>query len=228
MKFVPRLTAPEKGNPYYNRTQSGGYAVGIIEGNPKDPGADVLANCVGYAAGRFNEIIGKGCFVYWGYAPDADKWIEAAHNQGLHTGREPKLGAVIVWGGRGKHVGIVEKINPDGSIITSESGYGSKNKFWTTTRKPGGNWGAGSNYTFLGFVYNPATEEPGAPLLQIGDRGDAVTEMQKALVRAGVLRSNEVDGIFGRITRGAVLEFQLENKLALDGICGAETWAALS
>ena len=228
MKYVPRLTAPEKGNPYYNSIAAGGYAVGIIDGNPKDAGCNVLANCVGYAAGRFNEIIGKGCFVYWGYAPDADKWIEAAHNQGLNTGKEPKLGAVIVWGGRGKHVGIVEQINPDGSIVTSESGYGCKVKFWTTTRQPGGNWSAGSNYTFLGFVYNPATEGPAAPLLKIGDRGDAVTEMQKALVREGVLRSGEVDGVFGRITRGAVLEFQLEQKLTLDGVCGPETWKALS
>lgn len=229
MKFTPRLTAPESGNKYYNTPDAGGYAVGIIKGSPTDPGCNVLSNCVGYAAGRFNEIIGKGEFVYFGWAPDAHLWIDAAHNQGLHTGKEPKLGAVIVWGGCGKHVGIVEKINPDGSIVTSESGWGCKNKFWTTTRAPGGNWGAGSSYKFLGFVYNPATEtETPPPLLQYGDRGDAVTEMQKALVREGVLRSGEVDGVFGRITRGAVLEFQLENKLTIDGICGAETWGALS
>ena len=42
-------------------------------------------------------------------------------------------------------------------IVTSESGYGSKTPFWTKRRKKGtGNWGAGSGYTFLGFIYNPA------------------------------------------------------------------------
>ena len=56
--FKPRMTKPESGNPYYNTLAAGGYS-GCIKGSPTDKGCNVLANCVGYAAGRFNEIIGK-------------------------------------------------------------------------------------------------------------------------------------------------------------------------
>lgn len=143
----PRLTRPEAGNPYYCR---GKYAVGIIPGSPEDPGCDVLANCVGYAAGRFNEIIGRGCFVYWQYAPNPDKWIPQAKEYGLRTGCEPELGAVAVWW---HHVAIVEEIHADGSITTSESGYGCANPFWTSKRsRSGGSWGGEG---FIGFIYQP-------------------------------------------------------------------------
>ena len=145
--FKPRLTRPEAGNPYYCR---GKYAVGIIPGSPLDAGCDVLANCVGYAAGRFNEIIGQNCFVHFRYAPDPDQWIVLAQAEGLRTGSEPQLGAVAVWR---HHVAIVEEIHADGSITTSESGYGCANPFWTSKRsKNGGSWGGEG---FLGFIYQP-------------------------------------------------------------------------
>lgn len=150
-EFVPRLSRPEAGNPYYCRDK---YAVGIIPGNPTDAGCDVLANCVGYAAGRFNEIIGRGGFICWQYAPNPDQWIAAAKEYGLRTGSEPELGAVAVWP---HHVAIVEQINDDGSIITSESGYGCANPFWTSKRsRSGGSWGGEG---FLGFIYQPEEEK---------------------------------------------------------------------
>lgn len=145
--FKPRLTRPEAGNPYYCR---GKFAIGIIPGKPTDAGCDVLANCVGYAAGRFNEIIGAGQFVYWQWAPNPDQWIAAAKEYGLRIGSEPQLGAVAVWR---HHVAIVEEINDDGSITTSESGYGCANPFWTSKRsRDGGSWGGDG---FLGFIYQP-------------------------------------------------------------------------
>lgn len=220
--MTPRLTKPEKGNPYYNTPDAGGYAVGIIKGKPTDAGCNVLCNCVGYAAGRYNEIIGKGRFLYWAYAPDADKWITAAKQQGLQTGSQPRVGAVIVWGGGGKHVEIVEKVNADGSIITSGSGWNSFD-FRVTHRYPANNWGGGTNYTFLGFVYQPET----TPLIKRGDTGDNVREMQTALYKLGYLRKNEIDGDFGTITFGALLAMQFDSKLTVDGICGNETRAKL-
>ena len=145
--FKPRLTRPEAGNPYYCR---GKYAVGIIPGSPLDAGCDVLANCVGYAAGRFNEIIGQNCFVHFRYAPDPDQWIARAQAEGLQSGTEPQLGAVAVWR---HHVAIVEEIHADGSITTSESGYGCASPFWISTRsRSGGSWGGEG---FLGFIYQP-------------------------------------------------------------------------
>lgn len=159
--FKPRLTKPESGNKYYNTPASGGYAVGAIKGNPMQAGTDILANCVGYAAGRFNEIIGAGSWKYLTYPPDAENFVDVAKAQGLSTGTEPQLGAIIVWA-KGKtwtardgagHVAVVEKINADGSITTSESGYGCANPFWTSKRsRSGGSWGGEG---FLGFIYQP-------------------------------------------------------------------------
>lgn len=154
--FTPRLTKPERGNPYYNRPQSGGYAIGIIPGSPQDAGCDVLANCVGYAAGRFNEIIGAGRYVYFQYAPNPSDWIATAKQYGLKTGDNPELGAVLVFH---RHVCIVEEINSDGSIVTSESGHGCTSPFWTTIRNnKDGNWNGGADFQYIGFIYQPKGE----------------------------------------------------------------------
>ena len=159
--FKPRTTKPEAGNPYYNTKANGGYS-NAIKGKPTDKGCDVLANCVGYAYGRFNEIGGWGKCKYLSPV-NAEKFIQYAG--GLEIGQTPKLGACMVWqkgatlsGSDGAgHVAIVEKIISDTEVVTSESGYNSK-AFWTQTRKKGsdGRWGSGSSYKFLGFIYNPA------------------------------------------------------------------------
>lgn len=166
--FKPRLTMPEKGNPYYNRKQNGGYSDAIQPNGSNGcvEGLNVLPNCVGYGFGRFNEIAGQGKMIY--LAPvNAELFIDYKdyRTKGLQVGLTPKLGACMVWqagatkdgkDGAG-HVAIVEQINPDGSIVTSESGWNDKRIFWTRTRYYGdGNWGQGSNYKFLGFIYNPS------------------------------------------------------------------------
>lgn len=234
--FKPRLTRPESGNKYYNTPDAGGYAVGAIKGNPLLAGCNVLANCVGYAAGRFNEIIGAACWKYLTYPPDAENFADVAVQQGLKIGTDPQLGAIIVWA-KGKtwtaadgcgHVAVVEQINSDGSIITSESGYGCANPFWTTHReKGGGNWGAGSEYKFIGFVYQPGTPAP-TKLIKKGDKGEEVELMQARLTGKGYLPKGQIDGDFGRFTLGALLAFQFENGLDVDGICGPATKAALT
>ena len=171
MAFTPRLTIPEKGNPYYNRKDSGGYS-DAIKGKPTQTGLDVLSNCVGYAYGRFNEIVGdKGCFYLC--PVNAELFIDYMNQgkkKGLTTGLNPKLGAIAVWqagstkqGSDGAgHVAVVEQILSNGTIVTSESGYGSSNPFWTKKRtNSNGRWGQNTNYKFLGFIYNPAvTDEP--------------------------------------------------------------------
>lgn len=165
MAFKPRLTKPESGNPYYNTKGNGGYSP-CIKGKPTDRGCDVLSNCVGYAVGRFNEIGNYGSCKY-ARSTNAENFVEACKAQGLTIGNTPKLGAIIVWmkgatldGSDGAgHVAIVEQINADGSIVTSESGWNSS-AFWTKTRtNANGRWGAGSGYTFRGFIYNPAVKE---------------------------------------------------------------------
>ena len=172
MSFTPRFTIPEQGNPYYNTKNNGGYS-DAIKGSPVEKGLNVLRNCVGYAYGRFNEIVGAGYMKY--LAPvNAEQFIDAMNykTKGVTSGMTPKLGSVMVWqagstksGSDGAgHVAIVEQINADGSVITSESGYNAKSAFWTQTRNnSNGRWGQPSNYKFLGFIYNPAVEDTPIP-----------------------------------------------------------------
>lgn len=176
--FTPRTTKPGAGNKYYITKAKGGYS-DAIQGKPTDPDCNVLANCVGYAYGRFNEIGGYGyCKYLW--PTNAENFIQ--HADGLEVGMTPKLGACMVWrkgatlsGSDGAgHVAIVEKIISSTKIVTSESGYNASKPFWTQTRTKGnGNWGAGSAYTFLGFIYNPA------PCCNVEDTAPKLTENGK-------------------------------------------------
>jgi hypothetical protein len=124
--------------------------------NEKYPG-DTLPNCTAYAWGRFYEILGSRPTLSTGNAED---WYGNS-NDGYKRGNTPALGAIICWEGAGEgagHVAVVEQINDDGSIITSESGWNSDSYWWTTTRNnKNGNWGANSSYVFQGFIYCPVT-----------------------------------------------------------------------
>ena len=235
--FTPRLTKPAAGNKYYITKAKGGYSTAIV-GNPMDRECNVLSNCVGYAFGRFNEIIGDTKMTHL-QPVNAENFVSVAHAQGLTIGDEPKLGSVMCWqkgatlsstDGAG-HVAVVEQINSDGSIVTSESGYNAKKPFWLTTRKKGadGNWGAKSEYKFLGFIYLPDDVNTSitSRVLKKGMQGDDVRLMQTKLANRGYLRKNEIDGDFGTITLGGLLAFQFENDLEVDGCCGPKTQAAL-
>lgn len=156
--FIPRMTKPEKGNPYYNTKANGGYS-GAIKGKPEDADCDVLSNCVGYAYGRFNEIGQWGSCKYL-VPTNAELFIK--YKGDLEVGQTPKLGACMVWqkgtqsGSDGAgHVAIVEKILSDTEVVTSESAWEGYD-FQIANRKKGedGNWGQA--YPFLGFIYNPA------------------------------------------------------------------------
>ena len=162
MAFKMRTTKPGAGNKYYIRKASGGYS-NAIKGSPTDSECDVLANCVGYAYGRFNEI---GEYGYCKYLAPVNAEDFMDYKGSCQTGMTPKVGAVMVWEGKGSlagHVAIVERVDSDSQVFTSESGYGSS-AFWNQTRKKGsGNWGSGSNYVFKGFIYNPAVKDEPKP-----------------------------------------------------------------
>ncbi len=57
-------------------------------------------------------------------------------------------------------------------------------------------------------------------LLKIGSKGTEVVELQSLL---GI----KADGLFGKNTEAAVIEFQQRNDLQPDGIVGSATWGAL-
>ncbi len=66
---------------------------------------------------------------------------------------------------------------------------------------------------------------PAPTLLRLGDRGDAVRELQAWLTRCGCTVT--LDGVFGEETVAGVREFQARRGLRVDGICGSDTWGAL-
>ena len=168
--FTVRTAKPGAGNKCYIRQATGGWN-SCIQGSPTDSQCNVLANCVGYANGRFNEIYneitGNRSNKYNTLNCNAENFIERARNAGLEVGQTPRAGAIMCWqkgttlsGSDGAgHVAVVERVNSDGSVYTSESGYGSS-AFWNQTRyNNNGRWGIGSGYTFRGFIYNPAVKE---------------------------------------------------------------------
>ena len=164
-----RTSKPSAGNKFYITKSKGGYST-CIQGKPTDSKCNVLANCVGYACGRFNEIIGS--MKYPSLNCNAENFIERAKNTyGLEISDVPTLGGIMVWqkgstlsGNDGAgHVAIVEKIIDSNTIYTSESGYGSS-AFWNSTRKnTNGRWGLGSGYVFRGCIVNPAIGKITAP-----------------------------------------------------------------
>lgn len=158
-----RTTKPSN-NKFYIRKANGGYST-CIKGKPNDPKANVLSNCVGYACGRFNEIIGK--MKYPELNCNAENFIERAKSIGLKISNKPVLGGIMVWqkgslsGNDGVgHVAVVERIDNDNQIYTSESSYGGRAFYNVIRKNSNGRWGAGSAYKFRGCIINPAIEEP--------------------------------------------------------------------
>ena len=149
-KYTARLTAPSTTDKNYIHTSAGGYNYCI-----HISGGSVLPNCVGYAWGRWRELLGK--FHNLSRA-NAESWY--GKNDGYKRGQTPKLGAVICWrkgivgveeDGAG-HVAIVEKIYDDGTVLTSNSAWlGSR--FYTKEIKPP--YSLGGSYVFQGFIYLP-------------------------------------------------------------------------
>lgn len=152
-----RTNRPTSGNKYFITKSAGGYSTCIV-GKPTDSQCNVLANCVGYACGAFNEELGLGYEKYH-LNCNAENFIERAIASGLSVVSKPVVGSILCWEGVGSlagHVAIVIEVINDNCIKTAESGYGSSNPFWISTRyNNNGRWGLNSNYRPRGFIVNP-------------------------------------------------------------------------
>ena len=150
--FSPRLTAPSTADKHWIHTSKGGLNECILIG-----GNSVLPNCVGYAWGRFYEIIGEvpklsKCNAEMWYGNTAD---------GYERSQTPVLGAIACWSkgavgneadGAG-HVAVVERIEPNGDIVTSNSAYGGS-RFYTKTYEKRNGYNSGA-LKFQGFILPP-------------------------------------------------------------------------
>lgn len=120
-------------------------------------GGSVLPNCVGYAWGRFYEILGEKPKLA---NLNAEDWYGNTAD-GYKRSATPKLGAVACWR-KGKvwngadgcgHVAIVEEIKPNGDIVCSNSAYGGTRFYMQTYSKSAG-YNSGS-LVFQGFILPP-------------------------------------------------------------------------
>lgn len=179
MSFAIRTTKPSN-NKFYMTTDKGGYSQ-CVKGSPMDPNANVLSNCVGYACGRFNEVIGE--MKYPRLYCNAEKFIEAAKEYGLEISTKPVKGSILVMqkgatlsGNDGAgHVIFVEEVYDDNHIYTSESAYGGTAFYNCHRYNTNGRWGMGSGYSFRGFIVNPyvkVEEKKEDPVIsyKLGDR----------------------------------------------------------
>lgn len=187
-KYKSRLKAPLSTNKNYIHVTKGGKNKCILI-----EGKSVLPNCVGYAWGRFMEVLGRQPKLS---LANAENWY-VNRKDGYERGKTPRLGAVMCWrkgrvgdpsDGAG-HVAIVEKIYDDGSILISESGY-RKFRFRTSVIPPTYEL---DGYKFQGFIYNPkvpyvkptikSTEEVAREVVR-GMWGNGLTRKQR-LTEAG-------------------------------------------
>ena len=76
-----------------------------------------FGNCTYYAFDRRQQL-GRSVGSYWG---NANNWASSARNAGLVVDHRPEVGAVFqTSAGYYGHVGIVERVNNDGSFYVSE------------------------------------------------------------------------------------------------------------
>lgn len=194
--YLARLEAPKdtlSTGLYYKSSKNNGINSAVIRDDftkrseIKCPvNFDVLPNCVGYAHGRFLEISEAKKTSDFCVTMPVQIWNRARSGgynyfgETLKTGKEPQVGAVIVWkknkgDGTQGHVAIVEKIderdkNGKATKITiSESHYLTDDEpvvdygSWfdtyqiTKTDSISDPWPRFSNSwgTFLGFIYHP-------------------------------------------------------------------------
>lgn len=137
------------------------------------------------------------------------------------------------------HVGIITEILADGRIVVTEGNKGDLPADCTKVEDriimPGYSFVIG--YVRLKFddeKYVETTVKKGNTCmvelrtLRKGDTGTNVRSMQELLLAKGYsVGTCGADGDIGPDTEKAVKNFQTDNKLEVDGICGKNTWTEL-
>lgn len=167
--FTPRLSefSPTRmrnpNNPYWYSNMNLYYSNGFG-----------LPNCTCYAYGRWIEIMG-------GTVPTSDlgsgngkDWFPNTNSNGIYPkisasdpNCQPRLGAIMCFAGgrRGLgHVAVVEQIDADGTVWTSNSAYQNQSLyFYLRHGKRSNNYGHYDGYVpyrFQGFIYLPDEYSP--------------------------------------------------------------------
>lgn len=197
-------------------------------------GMDGVAWCAQFTWWIFREAGLSSLVPKTAYTPTLANWFKQRGQWGIH----PRQGALVLFDfpndgvNRISHVGIVEAVNPDGSIVTIEGNTASGTS--GSQRDGGGVWRRTRKTGIVGYGYPayPATPAPSSStVLRRGDSGAVVGKLQSTLKawypKTEPFKSLKVDNSFGPATEAAVKAFQKRAGLTVDGVAGKLTLAAL-
>lgn len=154
--------------------------------------------------------------------------------------KTPEAGAIVFFDWRGDgiadHVGIVEKVEP-GKVISIEgnTSYSDNSNGGQVMRRS-----RSLSRGILGFAHpdyddKPATSDPnvrswsGRHLMLTSpmQRGEDIREWQERMIELGYnLGRGGADGWFGEKSHAALLQFQKDKGLEVDGVIGPISWEA--
>ena len=152
--------------------------------------------------------------------------------EGKYHKDNPQVGDIVFFKFPGSsrwtnHVGLVIEVNGN-TLTTIEGNTSSDNK---GSQNNGGMVAIRTrkiNSSVVGFGRVSDDKNNSAknmPTLRLGSRGASVKTLQSILNEHGAHLT--VDGIFGNLTKLAVISFQGLNDLQKDGIVGRKTWEKL-
>lgn len=202
-------------------------------------GFDSAAWCdmfLGWCAAQAGLLAVVGDFAYTPYHAD---WFRDAGR----WGSKPRVGAIVFFDWAGSHniaaidhVGIVEAVRADGSVVTIEgntsnqvarrvrrsgiAGYGYPKYPAAATRptpRPPASSPAKPARTAPPFPGRNLTQPPVM-------RGNDVLAWQRQMRKRGW--KLEADGAYGPASEAACRRFQSDKRLRVDGVVGPKTWAA--
>ena len=201
--FVKRTSKPGTKNKSYICTDNGGWNT-CVHGNPQDKYLTALANCVGYASGRANEVANEinkttGC-KYKRLNCNAEGFLKRAKEYGWTVSMTPRAGSIMCWEGLGSlagHVAFVESVlDATNKVYTSESSWGGKAFFNSIRTNDNARWGMSKNYRFSGFLYVPeVVVEQITPVVARNTLVDQLKLNKDMNVRLGIETSSESIGI---------------------------------
>lgn len=202
--------------------------------------------CCAFVNWVFNEC-GASDLFYGGQKTAYCPTVESYYRKQGRWFKSGNVGDLVLFDFSGKgiagHIGIVEKVNADGTYTTIEGNTSTSNqanggcvmrrtRSISTIRgfaRP--NYG-GSTATTKNTV--TVTKTGGKTVnitlnqLQKGDTGKQVMTLQRLLQGFGFdIGKDGVDGDFGNNTMKALKAFQKGNGLTVDGICGTNSWTKL-
>lgn len=167
----------------------------------------------------------------WAYVP----YLLNDFRDAGRADNEPHPGDIVIFDwdsdGLADHVGMVERVEADGTVWTFEGNRGDVLDH--VHRDPG---------VILAYCHPPYDGGPpprpvtmpdhqggGVPAFpgycSFGSTGGSARQVQQRFADCGW--DVEVDGVFGRQTDGAVRKFQGEHDLEVDGVVGPITWSTL-